>query len=108
MLDGEQEHTGLLKYALTEENFADTLVMLIVSMAQPWEIADSLSKWSAVLSEHVDKLRIAPDTMKVYEESCKTFLFMTVVSHKYLTHDQCMPGTVLLFLLQGRYPTCLH
>lgn len=71
VLDGDQSHTGLLKYALTEENFADTMVMLVTSMAQPWSVAESLNKWITVLSEHIDKLRIPPEKMKDFEQSCE-------------------------------------
>lgn len=71
VLDGDQSHTGLLKYALTEENFADTLVLLVASMAQPWFIAEALNKWLTVLREHIDKLRIPPEQMREYEQSCE-------------------------------------
>ncbi|KAK7481697.1 hypothetical protein BaRGS_00027070 [Batillaria attramentaria] len=73
VLDGDQSHTGLLKYALTEENFADTLVLLVTSMAQPWAIAESLNKWVTVLSEHIDKVRIPPEQMREYEQSLVRF-----------------------------------
>ncbi|KAL8608339.1 hypothetical protein ACOMHN_042206 [Nucella lapillus] len=73
VLDGDQSHTGLLKYALTEENFEDTMVMLVASMAQPWAVADTLNKWVTVLSEHVDKLRIPPEKMREHEESLVRF-----------------------------------
>ncbi|PVD20394.1 hypothetical protein C0Q70_18548 [Pomacea canaliculata] len=73
VLDGDQSHTGLLKYALTEENFADTLVLLVASMAQPWFIAEALNKWLTVLREHIDKLRIPPEQMREYEQSLVRF-----------------------------------
>lgn len=71
VLDGDQSHTGLLKYALTEENFEDTMVLLVASMAQPWSLAEALNKWVTVLSEHIDKLRIPPEKMREYEQSCE-------------------------------------
>lgn len=71
VLDGDQSHTGLLKYALTEENFEDTMVLLVASMAQPWSVAETLNKWVTVLSEHIDKLRIPPEKMREYEQSCE-------------------------------------
>lgn len=71
VLDGDQSHTGLLKYALTEDNFADTLVLLVASMAQPWSIAETLTKWVTVLSEHIDKVRVSPEQMREYEQSCE-------------------------------------
>jgi dynein light intermediate chain 1 len=74
VLDGDQSHTNLLKYALTEENFEDTMVLLVASMAQPWAIADTLNKWVTVLSDHIDKLRIPPEKMREFEQSCKCIL----------------------------------
>ncbi|CAL1532757.1 unnamed protein product [Lymnaea stagnalis] len=69
VLDGDPHHTGLLKYALKEDTFSDTLVMLVVSMAQPWALIETLNKWSDVLRDHVDKLRIPTDKMQEYEQS---------------------------------------
>lgn len=75
ILDGDTQHTNLLKYALTEENFAHTLVLLVVSMAQPWNIMDSLQKWITVLRQHIEKLKIPKETLREYEQSCKYFSF---------------------------------
>ncbi|CAG5121719.1 unnamed protein product, partial [Candidula unifasciata] len=69
VLDGEPQHAGLLKFALKEDTFADTLVMLVVSMAQPWALLESLNRWVEVLSEHINKLRIPAETMREYEQS---------------------------------------
>ncbi|CAG5135289.1 unnamed protein product [Candidula unifasciata] len=69
VLDGDPHHTGLLKYALKEETFSDTLAMLVVSMAQPWSVMETLNKWVEVLAEHIHKLRIPPDVMREYEQS---------------------------------------
>ena len=45
-LDGDPNHTGLLRYALTEQNFEHTLVVLVASMAHPWSILDSFINFS--------------------------------------------------------------
>ena len=71
VLDGDQSHSNLLKYALTEENFEETMVLLVSSMAQPWSLGDTLNKWVTVLSDHINKLRIPPEKMRDYEDSCK-------------------------------------
>ncbi|XP_059156070.1 cytoplasmic dynein 1 light intermediate chain 2-like isoform X2 [Physella acuta] len=69
VLDGDPNHTGLLKYALKEDTFSDTLVMLVVSMAQPWSLLETLNKWADVLRNHVDKLRIPGEKKMEYEQS---------------------------------------
>ncbi|GAB1600073.1 cytoplasmic dynein 1 light intermediate chain 2-like [Argonauta hians] len=73
ILDGDTQHINLLKYALTEENFAHTLVLLVVSMAQPWSIMDSLQKWITILKQHIEKLKIPADTRHKYEQSLVRF-----------------------------------
>ena len=74
-LDGDPTHTSLLKYALTEENFEHTLVVLVASMTQPWSILDSLEKWASILRHHIDRLRMPPENRREYEQSCKLLFF---------------------------------
>ena len=75
-MDGDPHHTGLLKFALTKENFADTLVLLVVSMSQPWSILESLRKWTQILQDHINRLKIAPEEMYEYEQSCEYSLHL--------------------------------
>lgn len=58
VLDGDPGHVNLLKYALNENNFAHTLVILTVSMATPWSWKEHLEHWVKILSEHVNNLGI--------------------------------------------------
>uniref|UniRef100_A0A336M2P4 Dynein light intermediate chain n=1 Tax=Culicoides sonorensis TaxID=179676 RepID=A0A336M2P4_CULSO len=61
VLDGDTGHTNLLRYALNESNFSNTLVILTVSMTTPWSWEDQLQNWIKVLSDHIDKLKLEPD-----------------------------------------------
>lgn len=61
VLDGDPGHTNLLKYALNETNYSNTLVILTVSMTTPWSWEDQLQNWIKVLSDHIDKLKLEPD-----------------------------------------------
>ncbi len=74
-LDGDPSHTGLLKYALTEQNFSDTLVLLVASMTHPWSLMEALEKWVSILREHIDRLKIPSEKMRDYEQSCEYILF---------------------------------
>ncbi len=77
ILDGDLYHKGLLKFAVTAESLKDSLAVLVVDMSRPWTIMESLQKWTSVLREHVDKLKIAPGEMKEMEQSSKRcFLFL--------------------------------
>lgn len=71
MLDGDTTHTSLLKFCITEENFENSLVVLMASMSQPWSILESLDKWANVLQHHTDRLKLTPEDRREYEESCK-------------------------------------
>ena len=53
VLDGDEAHANLLKFALSESNYRDTTVMICTSMATPWAIMDQLTKWMTVLQVHL-------------------------------------------------------
>ncbi|XP_063951050.1 cytoplasmic dynein 1 light intermediate chain 2-like isoform X1 [Lytechinus pictus] len=68
ILAGENEHEDLLRYALTAENLEHTLVIIAVDMSRPWNIMDSLQKWTQVIRRHVDSLRIPPEKLRELEQ----------------------------------------
>ncbi|XP_059370118.1 cytoplasmic dynein 1 light intermediate chain 2-like isoform X2 [Carassius carassius] len=68
ILDGDLYHKGLLKFAVTAESLKDSLAVFAVDMSRPWTIMESLQKWTSVLREHVDKLKIPPEEMKEMEQ----------------------------------------
>ncbi|XP_018562021.1 cytoplasmic dynein 1 light intermediate chain 2 isoform X2 [Anoplophora glabripennis] len=61
VLDGDPAHDDLLKFALNEETFQDTLVILTVAMTTPWGILEQLQHWASVLADHLDKLKLEVD-----------------------------------------------
>lgn len=67
-LDGDCTHSGLLKYALTKDNFTDSVLILTVSMSEPWCIVKSLTNWLSVITEHIDRLGVDKVTMASCEE----------------------------------------
>jgi len=62
VLDGDPGHTELLKFALNEETFEHTLVILTVTMTAPWGMLEQLQHWASVLADHLDKLKIDIDS----------------------------------------------
>lgn len=60
VLDGDPGHTNLLHYALNETNYAHTLVILTVSMTQPWGWLEQLNQWIKALSQHIESLQLDP------------------------------------------------
>lgn len=74
VLDGDPGHTDLLKFALNEETFPHTLVILTVTMTAPWGILEQLQHWAAVLADHLDKLKLDVDTRQA-----RRYLFMFAI-----------------------------
>ncbi|KAA0194352.1 Cytoplasmic dynein 1 light intermediate chain 2 [Fasciolopsis buskii] len=67
ILDGDVVHSHLLKFALNAENFGECVVVIMVSMAEPWNIVESLEKWADILSKHIKRLAIRPETLTDYK-----------------------------------------
>ncbi|XP_046690888.1 cytoplasmic dynein 1 light intermediate chain 1 isoform X4 [Silurus meridionalis] len=67
VLDGDLYHKGLQKFAMGVENLADSLAVLVVDLSRPWLALDSLHKWTSVLRDYLDKLRVPPETMRELE-----------------------------------------
>lgn len=67
LLDGDPSHSNLLKYALTEHTFAETLVILTVSMTTPWAMLDQLREWASLLQDHIDKLSLSAEAIREYQ-----------------------------------------
>lgn len=75
MPDGDGSCTGqLLNIALNESNFENTIVAFVVSMSTPWSIMSSLNKWSKILTDHINKLKI-PDQKRndYFKQQCRIF-----------------------------------
>ncbi|XP_078042738.1 dynein light intermediate chain isoform X2 [Augochlora pura] len=62
ILDGDPGHANLLRFALNEERFPHTLVMLVVAMTTPLDIFNQLQNWAALLGDHIDKLNLDNET----------------------------------------------
>ncbi|XP_066569828.1 cytoplasmic dynein 1 light intermediate chain 2 isoform X2 [Amia ocellicauda] len=68
ILDGDLYHKGLLKFAVSGESLKDTLAVFVADMSRPWTIMESIQKWSSVLREHIDKLKLPPEEMREMEQ----------------------------------------
>jgi dynein light intermediate chain 1, cytosolic len=71
LVDGDLYHRGLLKFALTEHSYTNSCVLLVASLARPWDIMDSLVRWSDVLSTHIQRLKLPPGVQKQQEDLSK-------------------------------------
>jgi len=68
ILDGDITHANLLNFALTENNYEDTTVVINVSMTAPWNVMDQLQNWASLLQDHIDKLPISAEQMQEYQK----------------------------------------
>lgn len=84
ILDGDLYHKGLLKFAVSAQSLSDCLAVFVVDMSRPWIIMDSLQKWSSVLRDHVDKLKIEPDVLREMEQKSESG-FICYVNLSYVT-----------------------
>jgi len=82
LVDGDLYCRGLLKFALTEQNFAHSCVLLVASLTRPWEILDSLLRWSDVLSTHIQRLKLPSDVRKQQEDASTYF-----ISYEFLREE---------------------
>ncbi|GAU97915.1 hypothetical protein RvY_09135 [Ramazzottius varieornatus] len=74
VLEEEYFASSLMPLVLNEKTLDKTVVWLFINMTKPWNIVQSLEKWSTVLTEELDKLRLDPVLMKNYQQKLeKTF-----------------------------------
>lgn len=72
--DGDASSPGLLKFALNETNFENSMVALVVSMSTPWSIMESLNKWAKILTDHINRLDISDTKRNEYFNiQCRQF-----------------------------------
>jgi len=58
LLDGVEYQEQLLHYVLSKEKCHNTLVVIAVDLSQPWEVMDSLQRWTEVVRNHLNSLKI--------------------------------------------------
>lgn len=60
VLDGVEYQEQLLQYVLSKEKCRNTIVVVVVDLSQPWDVMDSLQRWTEVVRTHMDSLNIPP------------------------------------------------
>ncbi len=65
ILDGDVACSApLLKFAIKPETLEDTIVILVASMTQPWSLLSTLKKWTTLIEEHIDRLKLDPTRLR--------------------------------------------
>lgn len=96
VLDGDLYHKGLQGVAVPVDAISETLLLITVDMSRPWNALDSLQKWAAVAREHIDKLRLAPETLREMEHRRKLLVMMIVVCFFFVAVS-CLPMVAVVF-----------
>ncbi|CAH8666194.1 unnamed protein product [Schistosoma margrebowiei] len=68
IIDGNPIQSYLLKYVMTEDSFNDQMVIIVVSINEPWKIIEALQKWAEILNKHINKLKLSKEMIK----ACKS------------------------------------
>ena len=65
VLDGDVNCSSpLLKFAIKPDTLENTVLLLVASMTQPWALISTLKKWTNLVEEHVDRLKIDPTRLR--------------------------------------------
>lgn len=59
-----------MKFALNEQNYEETTIVLVASMKHPWKIMESLEFWSARLQDHIDSLNLSMEKTQNLRDKC--------------------------------------
>ncbi|VDP93623.1 unnamed protein product [Echinostoma caproni] len=71
-LDGDPAQSHLLKFALNEPSVWHTMLLICVSLTDPWSIMNELQMWLRIVQQHVVRLNLAPGEMKALRDSIET------------------------------------
>lgn len=65
ILDGDAACSApLLKFAIKPESLEDSVLILVASMTQPWSLLSTLQKWTTLVEEHIDRLKLDPSRLR--------------------------------------------
>jgi len=73
-----------MKFALNEQHFEDTTIILVASLKHPWKIMESLEFWSARLQDHIDSLNLSMEQTQNLRDKCvDRIIDYTLLDGKY-------------------------
>jgi dynein light intermediate chain 1 len=49
-----------LRFAIKPETIENTILILVATMTQPWSLLTTLKKWTTLIEEHIDQLKLDP------------------------------------------------
>lgn len=65
ILDGDVACSApLLKFAVQPDSLENSVIILVASMTQPWSLLSTLQKWTTLIEEHIDRLKLDPTRLR--------------------------------------------
>ena len=97
VLDGVEYQEQLLQYVLSKEKCRNTIVVAVVDLLQPWEVMDSLERWTEVVRTHLNSLNIPPKDFSEMRDAGK----QNNSVGKYLGLLVCAKGHIVTHNITG-------
>lgn len=69
VVDGHLAYRSLLQFALPQNMLSNSLAIITVDMSQPWNIAETLEKWTKVLYEHINSLKVPSSLLSLLKKN---------------------------------------
>jgi len=73
-LEGVEDYATLLPYALSKENWASSMVVVVLDLSKPWTLEASALKWLGLVQQAWEALHLSPGERDELQEKgeCRT------------------------------------
>ncbi|KER22451.1 hypothetical protein T265_14856, partial [Opisthorchis viverrini] len=72
-LDGDPEHSNLLKFAITKANIWHTMLVICLDLSDPWSLLNDLQLWLSIIEKHVTRLKLDPGELEMLQISVEDY-----------------------------------
>ncbi|TGZ50416.1 hypothetical protein CRM22_010811 [Opisthorchis felineus] len=72
-LDGDPEHSNLLKFAVTKANIWHTMLVICLDLSDPWSLLNDLQLWLSITEKHVARLKLDPGELQMLQISVEDY-----------------------------------
>ena len=109
ILDGDVTCSApLLKFAIKPESLENTVLVLVASMTQPWSLLSTLKRWTALVDEHIDRLKIDPTRLREMRDHLQyEFQHYTEPTESSMMLSSSSSSTTIKSTLAGRVPSSI-
>jgi dynein light intermediate chain 1, cytosolic len=108
ILDGDVTCSApLLKFAIKPDTLENTVLILVASMTQPWSLLSTLSKWTALVEEHIERLKMDPTRLREIRDRLQYDFqhYTEPIDSSIMLVSSSSSSTTIKNGLPGRIPT---